>query len=1074
VASNAVPELNDDAQIAARVTLDAVVAREAFDGKGKTKKQSVAPVVTSKTTLPEIGHLHLGDDTNTTTKTEKETAKKPGKELPRETPRLPRRAGGAIAPLSCASFLLAVADALPSMPISQPLRAIRVLVTECKRGLPNARDARVAITARALTTHASLRTHPEAIVVMTPLGEIIGGLMVDDCVFRVAAERAVFAAERAAKACVIDPDLTNDSTFGTNNGTAVSSSSKASKKTQQAGDTARAVHRLYRDAARAVANARAPQFREELAVCAVEAVLRLRPGLKHGFAHEKEKQAERNAGWCQVALEAAATLRRAALWPTSATGGRRAACDSATRLIAHLCAATRVAVAEAKRPEAPGVHAAAQRVLAALVQETVLAQKSGLADDAASASVAYVACAHLDFPNENFPDDSGDENLSRARERAAGSKGGPHGPVVIEMVEALVSGGAAFRARRVQNAAAQRTAGSMFGKTGSNDTSSELSHVSPEATCAVGLACVELLGNRCPSLSPTLSALLEGALRSGGFEESAGPALTSRARHLAQRLRNASLANAGNSLIPDSFSDSASRPTLVPPPVMLAHLLSSDGTSSARRYVSGETVLATREAGNSAAAQSADFATLVSARNGAEAATLSVARADRRDRNLGPKNDTPLNTVATPRYSLETGLKTQNLSSGPTPLTGPCDPVWIEGSHVAFPQTRTARVVFRCVAPPASNEAGASGASGLAGTLVVGTHGPCVFANGAASVVLELGGDSAKAKAASRARDVVGVPGVGADGGAGFASVPGNAGHVGQTVSRSGVGVDEECFVEIEVRVGGFGQVALRPVVTYPTPQSGTENQNGQTNQHGDAQPALRCFAYKIPPSHLLRADGSLRHKPNEFDALWCSTPFSFEFGCTVDLCAARREGYCLPEPSSASRVLDAPDRQRAVLLVAVAAMSAEETTETETGSGFKKNPRAAPARNRATPFAKCGGYALGPSLAACERFAAVTWNGEHLLCVLFASSAGVRLEYRARSAATLAPIAADPEAWLLEIAGKALVVADFDRDAENDATLFQPPATVTPETLANGDPDGNGVKLLEAAAREWKAMSVA
>ena len=53
-------------------------------------------------------------------------------------------------------------------------------------------------------------------------------------------------------------------------------------------------------------------------------------------------------------------------------------------------------------------------------------------------------------------------------------------------------------------------------------------------------------------------------------------------------------------------------------------------------------------------------------------------------------------------------------------------------------------------------------------------------------------------------------------------------------------------------------------------------------------------------------------------------------------------------------------------------------------------------------------------------------------------------------------------------------MVADFDRDAENDATLFQPPATVTPETLANGDPDGNGVKLLEAAAREWKAMSVA
>ena len=79
----------------------------------------------------------------------------------------PRR-GRAVAPLSRA-FTLAVADSLPSHAISQPLRAIRALVLESKRGLPSRRDVRVAVVARALAAHAARARR--AIVVMTPLGE---------------------------------------------------------------------------------------------------------------------------------------------------------------------------------------------------------------------------------------------------------------------------------------------------------------------------------------------------------------------------------------------------------------------------------------------------------------------------------------------------------------------------------------------------------------------------------------------------------------------------------------------------------------------------------------------------------------------------------------------------------------------------------------------------------------------------------------------------------------------------------------------------------------------------------------
>ena len=92
----------------------------------------------------------------------------------------------------------------------------------------------------------------------------------------------------------------------------------------------------------------------------------------------------------------------------------------------------------------------------------------------------------------------------------------------------------------------------------------------------------------------------------------------------------------------------------------------------------------------------------------------------------------------------------------------------------------------------------------------------------------------------------------------------------------------------------------------------------------------------------------------------------------------------------------------------------------------------------------------------------------------VFASGEGVRLEHRARSAATLAPIAADCEKWLAEISRGVLVVADAAADAAGDASLFRPPVELAPETLARGPEQGEGVMLHDAAAVEWKAMAVA
>ena len=55
------------------------------------------------------------------------------------------------------------------------------------------------------------------------------------------------------------------------------------------------------------------QFREELCVCAVGCATLGRERDRSRVQDEVERGAEKRAGWCQVALEAAATLRRAAV-----------------------------------------------------------------------------------------------------------------------------------------------------------------------------------------------------------------------------------------------------------------------------------------------------------------------------------------------------------------------------------------------------------------------------------------------------------------------------------------------------------------------------------------------------------------------------------------------------------------------------------------------------------------------------------------------------------------------------------------------------------------------------------------
>ena len=424
--------------------------------------------------------------------------------------------------------------------------------------------------------------------------------------------------------------------------------------------------------------------------------------------------------------------------------------------------------------------------------------------------------------------------------------------------------------------------------------------------------------------------------------------------------------------------------------------------------------------------------------------------------------------------------------SAPTPLTGPSDPCWIEASHESRPDARIARVALRCRPPPPSNESGAAGSAGLAGTLQVGTHGPLAFADGTAGLTVELSGAAAREKAAAAARGVVGVAGVGVDGGGAFASMAGNAGHVGHVVSRVGVGADEETLVTVEVRVRAFERVALRPIVTFAASPSGTSGSSlafggggvpGVVPADGAPAATLRCVPYEIPLADLLLPDDAMRGDRGRWERLWTLLPASFELAARVDRhAAAAAEGIGADVRSDRARIgaSGAPDDARAALAAAAAALggSQRKRDAKKKRSDQKKSQDALGVSRR--PFARCGAYALGSAGASCERFAATTWDGEHILVVVFASGEGVRLEHRARSAATLAPVAANPRRWLAEIAGGVLAVADAAADAAGDASLFRPPVELAPETLARGPEQGDGIELHDAAAGEWKAMAAA
>jgi hypothetical protein len=305
-------------------------------------------------------------------------------------------------------------------------------------------------------------------------------------------------------------------------------------------------------------------------------------------------------------------------------------------------------------------------------------------------------------------------------------------------------------------------------------------------------------------------------------------------------------------------------------------------------------------------------------------------------------------------------------------------------------------------------------------------------------------------------------------------------------VSRRGVGADEETLVTVEVRVRAFEPVALRPIVTFAFPSAGISGAGGVPGVvPADGAPAatLRCAPYRIPLSDLLAPDDSLSGDPERWERLWALLPASFELAARLDRHAAAAKGHYLPDPTI--RALDAPDGRRNALAVAAAALGGggvPDENSSARGSRGSRDPKKKSTRffhssedalSRG-PFARCGAFALGSASASCERFAATTWDGEHILVAVFASGEGVRLEHRARSAATLAPIAADVEKWLAEISRGVLVVADAAADAAGDATLFRPPVELAPETLARGPEQGQGVKLHDAAAGEWKAMAVA
>ena len=836
-----------------------------------------------------------------------------------------RRAGRAVAPASKASIALAIVASLTTMPINQPLPAIRAVVNRARDGFASRPDVRVAAFARALATHAEMRTHPEAIVVMTPLGEIIGAHMDEDVRARRAAHRAETAAAEAERAA--------SSAASAARGAGAFGFGASSKKNAPSAIPRRARWRRF-----------APRRRARDGGGARGDISRGARGVRGGGDSRAQTRGRGGARGVATggARSASATLRRAALWTN--LDGRRAAPDAALRLIARLCAAAKVALSEGTRPDAQGTHSAAQRVLAALVQEASTASASGRLDDAAVAGVAWIACRYIDFPT------------TAAGERSAvGAPGGPLGRAVAGLVGGLLRGGAGRDAATGREAAARRREGTLA------PAKSYVESSSASAASAAGLACAELLAARCPPLREGLARTLDAMLSSGGGAN-IGKAAECRAKNLRARLAAAAEGGAATP-VPDDAPD-IFPPASSPPPLALAHLLAGCGTARA-------------------AGAEGDFHLASAARRAAAAATRDARRA-----REGPAS----RLFPRPAASFAS-------------LTGASDPCRVEASHVARASSRIVTVTLRCRPPPASNAPTTAGAAAanLGGTLRVGLRGAARFADGAPCLVVELGAASAPPSSPRGGARVVSE----------------GPGHVAR---HEGFGAEETTTVTFDVAVDAFDRVDVRPVVCFD----------------GD-DVVMRCAPYAIPLVDLLVPSPM---SPSAFDALWNILPASAE--------------------TSARATRPGADRDAVARVVSAMGGASDPWPGTGDGNVAARDERVSFERH--TPFAHCGGYPTGALRGACERFAAEAWNGEPVLCVVFAAGRGVRLEHRAWLAATTAPLAENPREWVAAVAGDALGSLDAE-DAE-DGALFAP----TKEPGRTGRAEDARVR--DAALRQWRAMA--
>ena len=880
-------------------------------------------------------------------------------------------AGSAVAPMSKASISFAIANALPSMPISQPLQVIRMLVARCRTGLAERPDLRVAVLARVLSTHARMRTHPEAIIVMSPVGEIISSYLDDDNGPQRAAAAAA-AAVKAAEETAANEKKEKTGYFG-----------GSSKKPADDGG---ALDRLRAEAARAAAAADAVQFREEIVVCAVEAILSLRP---------TEEEA---SGWCTVALEAAASLRLVPFWRCN---GRRAAADAVLRLIARLCAVSKYQASLNKKPEAAGTHQAALRVLSALVEEATVASKGGRGarprlDDGTTAATAWLAARYLDFPTSGVA--------------AMGEPGGPMGKLVGAMVSKMCAGGAGAASDDVANASAQQSLGTMRHPNDSSHYKNEAGYVASQAIAAVGVSCVDIMARRCPLLVPQLGAMLGGLLVSpDGAPERMGHAAHARAKSLHKRFtagrgEGAAASSSDRSVkssdgtvqspVPDAPPD-LFPPSVPPPPLMMSHLARLEAVDELGRYSSrdllGRAAAADEDRRVAAAAwrslhgASAERVGFTNRADGSPASTKNEPAGGTGYRSMGPRPD-----------------------ADRAPLTGTSDPCWIEASHQARPTSRTLTVSLRCRPAPASNAPNAQGAAvaSLAGTMTVGLHGAATFADGIGAVVAQLG--SARLK--SRSRQTTG---------------PTYRGR-GHAVQTHGSGSEEETTVTVDVRVFKFDRVSLRPVVAYD-----------------DGRSSLRAAAYEIPLTELLVP--TPMSLPT-FDRIWSALPATHSR-------AAKVHQHARSHPlRTAVRALGGE------LAPAVARLD-------DTFDSDLSHPRH-------VPLAHCGGYPLVAAGAACECFAACTWQGDYLLLCAFAAVGGVRLEYRARDEETLRPIASNHADWLRSLTGNRLREVE-DGDVGDDE-LFGHEKALSESDMASGPSDApHGlIKLDDSVLQEWQSLA--